>query len=176
MPHTKISRPPIAVIGPSIAYVPLTRGQFSLIDSDSIPFVEHLTWKASWRKQAQCFYAEHSSKVGRKVVGKMMHSVVMGCDTTLFDHINRNTLDNRRCNLRPASRALNRLNCTKKTVNKTGFDGVSLVTGGGYQAKIRVYGKRVSLGHFTTAEEAGDAYRQARTARIAEEEFLSSLL
>ncbi len=36
MRNFKVSRQPIPVIGPSIAYVPLSQGMFSLIDLDEV--------------------------------------------------------------------------------------------------------------------------------------------
>lgn len=46
--------------------------------------------------------------------------------------------------------------------NQTGVKGVSFHEKlGRYQARIRVNGKRMSLGYFKTAEEAGIAYATA---------------
>ena len=49
--------------------------------------------------------------------------------------------------------------------NKTGFPGVFLLTSGHYQAVITINGKRTSLGVYDTAEEAGEAYKQAKRKR-----------
>lgn len=49
--------------------------------------------------------------------------------------------------------------------NKTGFPGVSLLASGHYQASITINGKRKSLGVYETAEQAGEAYQQAKQKR-----------
>lgn len=49
--------------------------------------------------------------------------------------------------------------------NKTGFPGVVALPSGHYQAVITVKGKRKSLGVYETAEEAGEAYKQAKRKR-----------
>ena len=47
--------------------------------------------------------------------------------------------------------------------NKTGFPGVAQNPWSGrYVATIRVGGKRINLGTFDTAEEAGEAYKKAK--------------
>lgn len=49
--------------------------------------------------------------------------------------------------------------------NKTGFPGVVLLASGHYQAVITIKGKRTSLGVYDTAEQAGEAYKQAKRKR-----------
>ena len=49
--------------------------------------------------------------------------------------------------------------------NRTGFPGVVLLASGHYQANITVEGKRLSLGVFYTAEQAGETYKQAKQKR-----------
>ena len=49
--------------------------------------------------------------------------------------------------------------------NRTGFPGVVLLASGHYQANITVNKKRLSLGVFCTAEQAGETYKQAKQKR-----------
>lgn len=75
----------------------------------------------------------------------------------VIDHVNTDTLDNRRSNLRPATRAQNVVNSDKPVRSATGYRGVSKVRSAKYVARI---GAR-PLGTFDTAEEAARAYDQA---------------
>ena len=80
------------------------------------------------------------------------------------DHRNHNKLDNRRENIRIATPAQNLAN--SKARGTSGFKGVSVtsdVKGKPYQAKIKSNGKTQYLGHFSTPEEAHEAYCVAAT-------------
>lgn len=79
-----------------------------------------------------------------------------------IDHINGNPSDNRIANLRLATRSQNVANAKVNPLNTTGFRGVCRVPrargGDRFQAAIRVNGRAVYLGTFTTPEEAHKAY------------------
>lgn len=80
-----------------------------------------------------------------------------------IDHINSIRDDNRLCNLRQANRAQNLCNVGALASSSTGIRGVDLHKATGrYRARIRVDGKRIELGQYDTAEEAGAAYRKAQ--------------
>lgn len=83
----------------------------------------------------------------------------------MIDHINRNKLDNRMCNLRPATRAENCRNTHLYSNNTSGHRGVMkriLTTGRvRWVAAIRRNGKLKILGSFDTPEEAGVRYAAA---------------
>lgn len=81
-----------------------------------------------------------------------MH-VVLGFK--FYDHIDRNQLNNRKSNLRPATHQENRRNSTKPKNNTSGFIGVSLnKKNEKWIAKIKVDGKQISLGHYYDKEDA----------------------
>ncbi len=76
-----------------------------------------------------------------------------------IDHINRNPLDNRVSNLRPATHAQNTHNAKVQRNNVSGLKGVCFRKDcGRYQARIDYNGKTHSLGFYQTAEEAHQAY------------------
>ena len=80
----------------------------------------------------------------------------------MIDHINGNGLDNRLSNLRPADKRLNSENQRKaRSDNGCGVLGVR-PHGNKYRAVIKSKGKRYHLGLFFTAEEAHEAYVQAK--------------
>lgn len=79
----------------------------------------------------------------------------------VIDHINGNSLDNRRVNLRPATPRQNTWNSRKKSNGvESRFKGVSR-NGTGWTARIRVHGKTKCLGTFESPEMAAIAYERA---------------
>ena len=78
----------------------------------------------------------------------------------VVDHINRNTLDNRRENLRLVTIQENLWN-QKRPNNKTGYTGVAITYNGNYSAQIKVNYKKIHLGIFKTVEKALEARKKA---------------
>jgi hypothetical protein len=79
-------------------------------------------------------------------------------DMPQVDHINRNRLDNRRANLRPANAHIN--GCNTYIKSKTGYLGVRIdrtKTQVTYRAVIDVKGKRKHIKGFKSPEEAAIA-------------------
>lgn len=77
------------------------------------------------------------------------------------DHINGNSLDNRRENLRICSNAQNRRNSKLNKRNTTGFKGVrksKRLLDKPYQALIGFEDRQYILGYYKTAIEAAKAY------------------
>lgn len=73
-----------------------------------------------------------------------------------------NALDNRRANLRLATKSQNQMNRRIQRNNTSGFKGVHLFKRTGkFRAYIMVQGKEKHLGYFATAEEAHVAYVKA---------------
>jgi hypothetical protein len=80
------------------------------------------------------------------------------------DHINGDTLDNRKSNLRPAAHRANMKNIRPKTRHRVLSKGVTHDPGRGlkpYRARITVDGSVIFLGRFTTEEDAAHAYNAA---------------
>lgn len=88
-----------------------------------------------------------------------------------LDHINRNRLDNRIANLRPATRAQNQQNQRRPKLSASGFRGVERHHSK-WHARITANGVKHHVGSFATAEEAAAAYWEA--ARRLHGEFAYS--
>lgn len=87
--------------------------------------------------------------------------LLMGIDIQpgfVVDHVNRDKLDNRWCNLRAVPEQVNRHN-RSQTKGRDLPTGVRLTTSGKYQARVRLDGKLISLGSFEVLEDAVKAYR-----------------
>ena len=91
-----------------------------------------------------------------------LHREIIGVEykrPQCIDHINGNTLDNRRANLRLVHDRDNVQNSKKFKSNTTGYRGVSFKKDHGtFEAAIWQNRKRIWLGYYDTAKEAADAY------------------
>lgn len=115
-------------------------------------------------------YAIRKIYVNGKYQNIHMHRVILSrklerelLPTEYVDHINGNGLDNRRENLRLATKATNGANRGKPATNTSGYKGVSWhKRDETWQAFISVNGKRIHLGCFDTPELANEAVIKAR--------------
>jgi hypothetical protein len=96
---------------------------------------------------------------------KLLHRIIMNPPADMqIDHKNKNTLDNRRCNLRICTNSENQMNRGKTKANTSGYKGVNYEKRSmrkKYRARITANKKTHYLGNFEKAKEAGAAYREA---------------
>lgn len=85
----------------------------------------------------------------------------------VIDHINRVRTDNRPCNLRDVSQAVNMANRSVPYANPnpTGVVGVTRTRGGAYRAYMYGGRKQINLGTFHSLSEAAAARTQAQERR-----------
>lgn len=134
-----------------MARVELTKGQVALVDDQDLELVSARKWSAMRDNQRAVKYYAVSGRL-------LMHRLIMGAEKGQYvDHINGDTLDNRRANLRWA------------TISQNTANRVNLRPGwprGVYPRKsptkpwystIRVNNKLIYLGAFKTVQEAADA-------------------
>jgi hypothetical protein len=143
--------------------ITLTQGKKTIVDDEDFRGLTAHRWKAHRQTADGSFYAT-SNKWDYSIQGYrfiQMHRVLMDAQPgQVVDHINGNTLDNRRSNLRLATVQENACNKKVRADNKTGFKGV-IRKGRGYQAMIMVNKKQTHLGSYDTAEKAYEAYCSA---------------
>lgn len=103
-------------------------------------------------------YAARTEGPRRNMRRFAMHRVILEAPKGMeVDHINHNTLDNRRENLRLCERFQNNGNRGVGRHNKSGLKGVNFDRNR-WKAEISVKNKTVYLGRFKTKEDAGRAY------------------
>ena len=89
--------------------IPLTQGKYAIVDPDDFERLNKHKWCAV--KSCNTFYAGRTIYVGKKNISIRMHRQILHPPENLFvDHINHNGLDNRKANLRPATRSQNSRN------------------------------------------------------------------
>jgi len=130
--------------------IKLTRGQVAIVDDEDFEDLAQYRWRALGTGYAS------RSLPGKPIKDELMHRRIMNPpkDKTV-DHINRNTLDNRRCNLRLADKSQQMFN--KIEPNESGAKGVRKGRGTKWRAYITAYGKNFNLGTFKTIDEAKTA-------------------
>lgn len=151
---------PIRIEG-DIAYVPLTKGYEAVIDAADVPLVDGVNWVASVDRRT--VYACRHDKSGPTPRFVRMHRALMGDPIGLeVDHCDSNGLNNRRANLRLATRLQNAWNQRRSSLNTSGLKGaVFYKQRGKWRSMIKENGKNKHLGYFATAEEAHIAYAKA---------------
>lgn len=139
--------------------ITLKNGRQFLIDEQDWESVKHIKWNVHvMQKGYQYVYTFQKVNDKRKML--YLHRMITSCKTLLFvDHINGNTLDNRKSNLRVSTNKQNQWN-QKRVRGTVPYKGVTFEDGA-YRSRIRINGKKKSLGRFKTAVEASNAYNQA---------------
>lgn len=159
----------MVIEGESCCLLRLSSGMDAIVDADLFDDLSVYTWTAKSKRGA--VYAGRGVNVDGKQRTIYLHAAVFGAfDSAIRDHFNRNTLDNRRSNLRTASDQQNKCNRGPQSNNKSGFKGVCRGKWfKNYKSQIQVAGKNVHIGYFDTEVEAAIAYN--RRARELHGEF-----
>lgn len=140
--------------------IPLTQGQFTIVDEDVYEWASKLKWFAAHWKNG--FYACRGGKMtnGIRKPNEALHRTIMNPpEGMMIDHINGNTLDNRRDNLRICSNTQNQRNQQLSKRNTVGYKGVSWhQRHKKWIARIRVNNRLIHLGYYTDLIEGAKAY------------------
>lgn len=141
----------------------------TIIDTGDLPKVQEFpnSWCASWSTCTKSFYVYGSMpKENGKQSTLLLHRWLMNAPKGLqVDHINHDTLDNRRSNLRIVTHAQNRQNLkgAQRDNKSSGIRGVSWhKRNKKWQAKIKLKGKQQHLGYFDDVYEASLVAAEAR--------------
>lgn len=164
MPRLIVPRPIEIPIGPSIAYVPLTQGLYALIDREDADRVGKYAWHAAFNRTSGHFYA-------RRRLGNArwpLHDEILGRkEGFTVDHISsENTLDNRKANLRHATKFQQVWNRGRREKTASGFLGVY------WEPKKRLY--RVLVRHNGKAISGG-RHKSPVVAAAKRDEIVSKL-
>ena len=147
--------------------IPLTQGKYAIVDPEDYERLAGYKWFAV--RYERGYYAQRAAKDSKgRQRNVRMHRVILGEPKgKIIDHINHNGLDNRRANLRVATRQQNTWNKRKQRGNcSSQYKGVTwLKRVGKWQARIICNGKSIFIGYFDDEEKAARAY-DARAAEL----------
>lgn len=154
--------------------ITLSNGIEVLVSPEDYDQVSKYNWYAHKGKYA------YNSRVG------FMHRLIMDLNTPdlYVDHINHNTFDNRRENLRIVTKQQNAFNRVVNPTSTTGYKGVEHVrvrrSDGTYRDRYKVIiykGKmKKYIGTFKTPKEAALKYNEIAPLYFGEYAYLNELL
>jgi len=151
------------------------KGVYAIIDSEFYDTISQITWSEGGSRKGKQMYAVHQQwnktiKKSKKIsMHRFIYSLKFGKikKGLQIDHINRNKVDNRICNLRLATHQQNGFNCEKKPTRakiSSKYKGVWFRSDYGrvkrWVAEIKFNYKKIVLGYYLTEEEAAIAYNK----------------
>lgn len=154
--HRRDPEPPSG--DPSIRFISLGKNRFATVDAADYEGLSVHKWSAIQSERSKQWYAYRGAPEGKVYMHRQILGLQRG-DPREGDHVEPSlTLDNRRSNLRIASRGQQMHNIRIARNNKSGYKGVTIHSPGRYRAMIRVNRKLMHLGTFTAPELAHLAY------------------
>jgi len=131
----------------------LTKGFYTLVDNEDYSFLNQYKW---YYKNG--YAARHNPDKSPKHI--LMHKQILN-QSNFIDHINGNKLDNRKSNLRVATKSQNAAN-SRKRKGSSKFKGVYWdKSKNKWKAAIGFKNKRITIGRFSSELEAAKAYNKA---------------
>ena len=142
--------------------IQLTQGKVALVDDEDFEYLNQWKWFPNNLKHG--FYAVRMNPtLDNKKNTISMHRFIMNVPLNMtVDHINRNTLDNRKINLRICTMAENLRNKNIYKNNTSKYKGVyyhKIVKK--WLVRISVNNKRIHIGYFLNPIEGAKAYNEA---------------
>jgi hypothetical protein len=128
-----------------------------ILDKEGEKLYNKYVWYVSSLGGAEYIIRKDKSNNNKTI---LFHRELLSCpEDKEIDHINRNTLDNRKSNLRCVTHSQNLMNTGMRKDNKSGHRGVSwFERDSKWEVKIQLDGKRKRIGYFTDFVLACDAY------------------
>lgn len=154
--------------------IQLTRGYVAIVDDEDYERVAQHKWQANIFPRADGSLNVYAQRGVRKSDGcksvQRLHRFILDAPAGMdIDHINGNSLDNRRSNLRVCTRSENMCNQRPRACGSSAFKGVSwFKRDAKWRAQIRIDGKTINLGCFTSEIDAARAYDAAATKNYGE--------
>jgi len=141
-----------------VGYIPLTKGLFAKCSPDDLELLTEHNWCA--KKIKKVYRAMRATELNGEHLTIQMTEAVLGKSRgRIIDHKNRDTLDNRRSNLRFCTYSQNSYNKASQKGSKSRYKGVHW--NGKYQEwHVKLYSKSVYYGggRFKDEHKAALAY------------------
>ncbi len=150
----------------------LSKGEICLVDDADFSELNKRTWRAEYStaRGKRSFTCIACTMNGRRMM--IHHFLLKPPPGVMVDHKNRNRFDNRRENLRIATKYQNAQNCTVNSLNTSGFKGVGWAKfHKKWRARVAYNGWQKTIGYFSTKEAAYEA--RNKFAREVHGEFFA---
>ena len=141
--------------------IKLSTGDFTAVDDDDFERYGSFKCFPATPKSGRYKYAQLCIKGSTKYLHRLILNAPRGY---LVDHIDGDTLNNQKSNLRIVSQHGNQHNAKGK-VNQTGFPNVRKL-GKRFQGRVKVMGRKISIGAFETAAEAFEEVKKFKTLLV----------
>lgn len=150
----------------SMKEIPLTQGKVALVDVEDYERINKYKWHYNSGYAVRQIRVEPSDGYKNRQKKLFMHRVILNIKVSYkyeeIDHINGNSIDNRKENLRAVEHKQNCQNRKIQSNNKSKYKGVHLQKDcKRYRADISVNSKQVYLGMYETAVQAAIVYNVA---------------
>ena len=153
-------------------WLKLTQNKYAKVDlSDAAKILKHGPWHVN--KDSPTRFYVCGNVQGRRTY---LHRFLTGTDdpSLIVDHINNDTLDNRKNNLRVVTKQQNNQNASPQKRSSSSYKGVSWHKGKQkWQARITHKGQRIYLGNYDSEHDAARAYNQAAKRIFGEYAYLN---
>lgn len=158
-------------------YIDLTQGYRTIVDDDMYKYLNQWKWCYARGYAMRRVYIKGSGRKENKGYGIYLHNLVLiPSEGKIIDHISRDSLDNRRCNLRECTKKENSRNASLDKNNTSGYKGVSWRKDSNkWRARIRVDNKLIMLGNFKDKKDAAKAYNEAAKKYFGEYAYLNKI-
>lgn len=155
--------------------IPLTQSKFALVDDEDYEWLSQ--WKWCPHKNGHATYAHRNLKIGDHWGVILMHREIMKLqpgDGIIIDHIDRNSLNNQKSNLRVSNKSQNAINSRLNCNNSSGYRGVFLDRRDGkWYSQIRVNYKKIHGGRFEDKVSAALSYDKLAIKHYGKDAFLN---
>lgn len=144
--------------------IKLTRGKYAIVDLEDFARVSGYKWYASIEEGGRTYGMRGGKRINKKREPHIsLHRFILRAKKgEMVDHVNGNTLDNRRANLRFCTSSENLQNTKRFKNNTSGFKGVDWnKKDKKWHARISVNSQRKFLGQFSDKIQAAKAYDTA---------------
>ena len=138
-----------------------TKGEEFIVDLIDLELTQTRTWCISKTGYLVATYKGKTIKLHRYLLGLTDPSQIV-------DHINGDSLDNRRSNLRICNQNQNSKNSKLSSNNSSGYPGIKLTRSGKYYTRITVDYNEIYLGTFDNFEDAVNARKSAENKYYGE--------
>jgi len=139
--------------------IPLTKGYETIVDDEDFEWLSKFKWYASTNSEGR-IDARRALKNKKSIL--MQKQILQVPNSFRIDHVNHNTLDNRRKNLRIATPSQNNMNSRKYKNNSSGYMGVSwFKPRGKWRVRIDFNHKQLCLGYYDDLITAAKIYDKA---------------